>query len=231
MYINLNCDLGEGLPNDLEILPLVGSINLACCAHAGNPANVLEVMQAAAKLDILVGAHPGYLDRANFGRVELQQPSAQLKADLLFQFGGFMELAKVANLKISHLKPHGALYHRAMKDIELANLLTQMALSWNLTLVGLKDSALENAAKGRTPFLREGFADRKYLPDGSLAPRSSPNAILHDPGEAALQVQQLIEQDQVQTICVHGDSPEVVHFIKRLKVALEELGIRTGKPS
>ncbi|NBV05405.1 MAG: hypothetical protein EBS08_07070, partial [Cytophagia bacterium] len=72
MYINLNCDLGEGLPNDLEILPLVGSINLACCAHAGNPANVLEVMEAAAKLDILVGAHPGYLDRANFGRVELQ---------------------------------------------------------------------------------------------------------------------------------------------------------------
>jgi UPF0271 protein len=231
MYINLNCDLGEGLPNDLEILPLVGSINLACCAHAGNPANVLEVMEAAAKLDILVGAHPGYLDRANFGRVELQQPIAQLKADLLFQLGGFMELAKVANLKISHLKPHGALYHRAMKDIELANLLTQMALSWNLTLVGLKDSALENAAKGRTPFLREGFADRKYLPDGSLAPRSSPNAILHDPVEAALQVQQLIEQDQVQTICVHGDSPEVVHFIKRLKGALQELGIRTGKPS
>lgn len=231
MYINLNCDLGEGLPNDLEILPLVGSINLACCAHAGNPANVLEVMEAAAQLDILVGAHPGYLDRANFGRVELQQPIAQLKADLLFQLGGFMELAKVANLKISHLKPHGALYHRAMKDIELANLLTQMALSWNLTLVGLKDSALENAAKGRTPFLREGFADRKYLPDGSLAPRSSPNAILDDPGESALQVQQLIERDQVQTICVHGDSPEVVHFMKRLKGALLELGIRTGKPS
>ena len=231
MYINLNCDLGEGLPNDLEILPLVGSINLACCAHAGKPANVLEVMEAAAKLDILVGAHPGYLDRANFGRVELQQPIAQLKADLLFQLGGFMELAKVANLKISHLKPHGALYHRAMKDIELANLLTQMALSMNLTLVGLKDSALENAAKGRTPFLREGFAHRKYLPDGNLAPRSSPNSILHDPGEAAFQVQQLIEQDQVQTICVHGDSPEVVHFIKRLKAALQELGIRTGIPS
>jgi len=231
MHIDLNCDLGEGQPNDLDIIPLVSSINLACCAHAGNPANVLEVMKAAARLGIHVGAHPGYFDRVNFGRVELQQPIAHLEADLLFQLGGFMELAKLAQLRISHLKPHGALYHRAMKEIELANLLTQMALRWNLTLVGLKDSALENAAKGKTPFLREGFADRKYLPDGSLAPRSSANAILHDPGEAALQVQQLIEQDQVQTICVHGDSPEVVHFIKRLKGELQELGIRTGKPS
>ena len=188
-------------------------------------------MKAAARLGIHVGAHPGYFDRMNFGRVELQQPIAHLEADLLFQLGGFMELAKLAQLKISHLKPHGALYHRAMKEIELAKLLTQIALRWNLTLVGLKDSALENAAKGKTPFPREGFADRKYLPDGSLAPRSSANAILHDPEEAALQVQQLIEQDKVQTICVHGDSPEVVHFIKRLKGELQELGIRTGKPS
>lgn len=231
MHIDLNCDLGEGQPNDLDILPLVSSINLACCAHAGNPANLLEVMKASARLGIHVGAHPGYFDRVNFGRVELQQPIAHLEADLLFQLGGFMELAKLTQLKISHLKPHGALYHRAMKEIELANLLTQLALRWNLTLVGMKDSALENAAKGKTPFLREGFADRKYLPDGTLAPRSSANAVLHEPEKAALQVQQLIQQDKVQTICVHGDSPGVVNFLHGLKSELKNLGIHTGKPS
>lgn len=231
MIIDLNCDLGEGQANDLAILPMVTSINVACCAHAGDPEKALLLLKEAARIGVKIGAHPGYFDREHFGRLELHQDIPQIQAELFFQLGGFMELAHQAGAPISHLKPHGAMYHRAMNDTPLADLLVRAAIRFNLALMGMKDSELEKAARGKVQFQREGFADRKYLPDGNLVPRSSPDAMIHDPLQAARQILRLSQMDSVQTICVHGDTDGVLEFLRELKVELKKLGIRIGNDS
>ena len=149
MHIDLNCDLGEGIGNDLELLPLVSSINIACCRHAGSPGQVLELLQHAKNHKLNVGVHPGFNDPENFGRLESNLPDHQIFAECLFQVGALNALADFAHIKLSHLKPHGALYHQASKSKTLADKIISIAERFQLAILGPPDSELQHSSKGK----------------------------------------------------------------------------------
>jgi len=225
MHIDLNCDLGEGIGNDFELLPLVSSINIACCRHAGSPDQVLELLQHAKNHNLNVGVHPGFNDPENFGRLESNLSEHQIFAECLFQVGALISLADFACIKLSHLKPHGALYHQASKSKTLADKIISIAERFHLAILGPPGSELQHSSKGKVPFISEGFADRQYQANGTLVPRNMPNAFIHDPIAAALQTQKLIQTMGIQTLCIHGDQPDAFHFVQKLRCQLELLGI------
>ena len=225
MYIDLNCDLGEGFGNDFELLPLITSINIACCRHAGSPGQVLELLQHAKNHKLNVGVHPGFNDPENFGRLESNLSEHQIFAECLFQVGALIALADFANIKLSHLKPHGALYHQASKSKTLADKIISIAERFQLAILGPPGSELQHSSKGKVTFISEGFADRHYQANGTLVPRNHPDAFIHDPIAAALQAQKLVQTMGIQTLCIHGDQPDAFHFVKKLRCQLEKLGI------
>ncbi len=226
MHIDLNCDLGEGVGNDFELLPWVTSINIACCRHAGSPGQVLELLQQAKHHKLNVGVHPGFNDPENFGRLESNLSELQIFAECLYQVGALIALADFAHIKLSHLKPHGALYHQASKSKTLADKIISIAERFQLAILGPPDSELQHSSKGKVPFISEGFADRQYLDNGTLVPRNLPNAFIHDPIVAAFQTQKLLLTQGIQTLCIHGDQPNAFEFAQKLRCQLEILGIK-----
>lgn len=225
MIIDLNCDLGEGYTSDLAILPLITSVNLACCRHAGSPDQVLELLFKAKDLGINIGAHPGYNDPVNFGRNDSNLSTDQIFAECLFQVGALKTLADFAGVSLSHLKPHGALYHQASSNKSLADKIILIAQRFNLAIFGPPNSALEFSAQKKVPFFSEGFADRKYSNDGKLTPRTLADAFVTSPTLAGIQCQQLISNHNIKTLCVHGDQPGALTFIHDLRHNLKTLDI------
>lgn len=216
--IDLNADLGEGADDDLALLDLVTSANIACGGHAGDPVLIRKTLEAARDRGVRIGAHPGYMDREHFGRRELNPPIVEVASQLHYQVGGFLALARVVGVKVHYLKPHGALYNQAMRDEELARVVAVVAYLNGLELMGLPESELEAAAKFlKIPFIREGFADRRYRQDGSLVPRDQPDGFVHDAAEACKQIERLIAEHGVQSICVHGDSPQAIVFAQMIR--------------
>jgi UPF0271 protein len=227
MDVDLNADLGEGAGSDAAVMPLVTSANVSCGAHAGDPDGVRATLELARDAGVVVGAHPGYPDREHFGRRELDLPGRQLGTTLFHQVGGLDGLARLAGVRVRYLKPHGALYHQACRDERFARPVAAAAALFGLTLIGLPGSALERAAAAvRVPFAAEGFADRRYRPDGTLVPRTEPDAFVHDPDEAAEQVERLVRDRGVRTVCVHGDNPAAVRFAAAVRAALLARGHR-----
>jgi UPF0271 protein len=224
MEIDLNCDLGEGCAFDTELIPLVTSVNVACGFHAGDPATALGVLRLAKRHGVHAGVHPSFPDRGNFGRLEMKLPEEQVFADCVYQIGALASLADAAGMKLSHVKPHGALYNMACRDDAYGRPVVDAVARFGLPLVGLPGSRLAALASGRVPFIAEGFADRRYLPDGSLVPRSQANAFVEDPAEAVRQVEWLLRDRGVRTICVHGDNPKAVAFVRELRQALGAAG-------
>ena len=220
MDIDLNCDLGEGCPWDADLMPLITSANIACGFHAGDPATAAAALAAAARHGVQVGAHPGFADREHFGRRELDRSEEQIFQDCVYQVGALAGLARAAGLPVRHVKPHGALYNRACRDDAYARPVVAAAALSELAVIGLPGSRLQAQSAGRCPFVGEGFADRRYLPDGSLVPRSRPDALIEDAAEAARQVEWLLSHptggSPVRTICVHGDNPQALEFVRRL---------------
>jgi UPF0271 protein len=225
MEIDLNCDLGEGCPSDAELMPLITSANIACGFHAGDAAVALTALSLAGRHGVGAGAHPSFPDRESFGRRELQRRPEEVFADCVYQIGALAGLARAAGVTLRHVKPHGALYNMACRDEALAGPVVEAAALFGLPLLGLPGSRLEAVSAGRCPFIAEGFADRRYLPDGSLVPRSRPDAFVADPDEAVRQADWLIRQRGVRTLCVHGDNPHAVAFVHRLREALARAGI------
>jgi UPF0271 protein len=220
MEIDLNCDLGEGAALDAELMALITSANIACGFHAGDPATAFTAVQAAARHDVRAGAHPSFPDRADFGRRELVRTEQQVYEDCVYQIGALAGLARAAGIALSHVKPHGALYNMACRDDAYARPVVAAAALFGLPLLGLPRSHLQALSAGRCPFVAEGFADRRYLPDGSLVPRSRPDAFIETPAEAVKQVRMLLEQQGVRTICVHGDNPQALAFVRELRDGL-----------
>jgi UPF0271 protein len=220
MEIDLNADLGEGAGFDAELMPLITSANVCCGLHASGPGEIAETIALAMRHDVVVGAHPGYADRENFGRRELALRRHDLVALCLYQLGGIVAMASAVGRDVGYVKPHGALYNQACRDPAVAECVVLAATEFRLPVLGLPDSALEAACRDRLPFVAEGFADRRYRPDGSLVPRTEPDAFVHDPDEAVKQVERLIEAKGVRTICVHGDYPQAVAFTKAVREAL-----------
>lgn len=224
MEIDLNCDLGEGCAHDAELMPLITSANVACGFHAGDPATAMATVRLAARFGVQVGAHPGFPDRENFGRTEMQRTEQQIYEDCVYQIGALAGLAMSAGLALEYVKPHGAVYNMACRDEAYARPVVAAAALFELALMGLPASKLETESAGRCPFIAEGFADRRYSPDGSLVPRSRPDALVEDPADAVRQVDWLIRTKGVRTICVHGDNPKAVEFVRQLRDALLRQG-------
>jgi len=225
MEIDLNADLGEGAGFDAELMPLVTSANVCCGLHAGGPSEIAKTLALANKFGVAVGAHPGYADREHFGRRELALSNQDLVSLCIYQLGALYAMTAALNMSVRYVKPHGALYNQACRDRPIADLFVIAAVQLQLPVVGLPDSELEAACGEQVEFVREGFADRRYRPDGSLVPRDQPDAFVRDPGEAVEQVEWLVREKQVQTVCVHGDNPHAIAFATAVRNALLARGV------
>lgn len=221
--MNLNSDLGEGSQAEETILKLIDSANVACGAHAGSMSMSIATVWRCRELGVEIGAHPGYEDRAEFGRVERQLSAAAIEALVAFQVGGLAAVTPIA-----YLKPHGALYHRCQRDPEAAGAVARVAARHGVGLMCQPGFAMVPAAeRAGIPVYREGFADRLLLPDGSLAPRTRSDAML-PPHEAAQQAVALAKSGNIDSICVHGDTPNAAQIATAVRQALRDAGIETG---
>lgn len=225
MEIDLNCDLGEGCPHDADLMPLITSANIACGFHAGDPATAHATLRAAARHGVQVGAHPSFPDREHFGRREMARTEEQVLEDCVYQTGALAGLARMAGVSLRYVKPHGALYHMACREDAYAHPIVAAVVFFGLKIMGLPGSRLEALSAGHCPFVAEGFADRRYLPDGSLVPRSRPDAFVADPAEAVRQAEWLVRDNGVRSLCVHGDNPHAVAFVRELREALTRQGV------
>ncbi len=225
MILDLNCDLGEGSPHDAELMPLITTANVACGFHAGDAPMALTALHLAAEHGVRVGAHTSFPDRDNFGRRELARSPDDVFADCVYQIGAIAALARNVGLTLSHVKPHGALYNMAARHDGLARAIISAAAQFRLPLMGLPGTVPEKLCAGRVPFIPEGFADRRYRPDGTLVPRTEPDAFVHTPAEAVEQAMSLLKQGKIRTLCVHGDNPQAVEFVRELRAALLAAGV------
>jgi UPF0271 protein len=227
--LDLNADVGEGQGDDAALLALVTSANVACGFHAGDARTMRETVRVAAELGVAVGAHPSYPDRAGFGREPRTLPPADVRADVLYQVGALQALCRAAGVALVHVKPHGALYNQAAQDEALAAAIASAAaaVSRDLVLVGLAGSrAMRAAAQAHgLHFAAEGFADRRYRADGTLLPRSEPGAVLTDPAAVAEQALALAQRGDVDTLCLHGDTPGALEHARAVRAALAAAGI------
>ena len=224
MTVDLNCDLGEGAGFDAELLPLITSANVSCGAHAGSIADIANTLKLAAQLGVAVGAHPGYPDRKHFGRRELPLAGRDVLEMVHGQIKYLASLAATAGVKLRYVKPHGALYNQACRDDAFADAVVSACALTALPVIGLPGSRLQERSTGRIHFFAEGFADRRYRSDGSLVPRDQPGAFVENPIDAVEQVRRLIIEGGVRTICVHGDNPEAVAFVRAVRDELLRSG-------
>jgi UPF0271 protein len=217
--IDLNADLGEGGTQDNELIDLVSSANIACGGHAGSEEIMRRSIAMANAAGVRIGAHPGYADCENFGRREMPISPSQVAALITSQVG---KLAELAAGKLHHVKPHGALYHQANRDPSLAAALVGAVrgISPALTLYAPPNGALELAARAAgLAFMREGFADRRYTTDGTLLPRTEPEAVISCPAEAVSQAYALCHRGDFDTLCVHGDSPHALAILRAIRAS------------
>ncbi|HTD00665.1 MAG: LamB/YcsF family protein [Verrucomicrobia bacterium] len=245
LVVDLNADLGEGAGHDDELLALVTSANIACGFHAGDAETMRRSIETARDRKVAVGAHPSLFDRENFGRKELPVKSGEVFDAVLYQLGIFQAIAEAAGVQPNHVKPHGALYNMAVRDQELADAIGRAIAKVDIRLILFAPQSSALARAGKTNGLliaHEVFADRNYLSDGSLVPRSRPDALLHDPEEAAARVVRMLREGKVhsvdgvdvdvraETVCVHGDTPGAVDFARILKSRLEKEGVAIRAP-
>jgi len=228
MIVDLNSDLGEGAGHDAELMALVTSANVCCGVHTGDETVSRTALARARASGVIVGAHPGYADREHFGRADMNLDDDELFRLLRGQIDDLTKWANFENARVRYLKPHGALYNQACRDERIAKVVVAVAAEYGLPILALPDSYLERASRGFVPFVREGFADRRYRGDGSLVPRSQPDAMLSDPTEAVAQAERLVREHGVRSLCVHGDHPEAVAFVRELRRALHEANVAIG---
>ena len=234
-HVDLNVDLAEGCANDQRLLQLVTSANIACGLHAGDFNEMRKAIHWAKQQQVRIGAHPSFPDRENFGRTAMNLPDDQLKACLRYQLGAIKALCDAENVPLTYVKPHGALYNQAAKDEALAHLIAETVKQFDptLKLMGLSGSLMLTVAQQHgLDTISEVFADRHYLADGSLVPRSRPDALVENDEEAISQVLQMVQQGTVPTvdgthvsiqadsICLHGDGAHAIEFAEKIRQAL-----------
>ncbi|MFC0447880.1 LamB/YcsF family protein [Rhodococcus jostii] len=243
--IDLNSDLGESfgawtLGDDMAMLKLVTSANVACGFHAGDPATLLSTCSAAADLTVRIGAQVGYRDLAGFGRRFIDVAPRDLTADVIYQIGALDGLAQASGSAVAYVKPHGALYNAIVHHREQARAVVAAVRAYDETLpvLGLPGSVfLEESEKAGLRTVTEAFADRAYTPEGTLVPRSTDGAVLHDPAAVAGRVRRLVVDHTLEAIdgtvlavtaesvCVHGDTPAAVEMATAIRSLLDAEGI------
>ncbi|MEO6129249.1 MAG: 5-oxoprolinase subunit PxpA [Ferruginibacter sp.] len=239
-YIDLNCDMGEGVANDATLMPFISSANIACGAHAGDEDTMQQTVALAMQYSVAIGAHPSFDDKENFGRTEMQLTTAEAYTLVLQQVQLLDKICMTAGATLHHVKPHGALYNMAAKDATLSAAIAQAVFDINpaFILYGLSGSHLISEVKKLgLKTASEVFADRTYRDDGSLTPRSQSNALIEDEAIAMKQILQFVQQKtvtgtsgkiislQADTICIHGDGKHAVAFAKRTATLLKEKNI------
>lgn len=235
IHIDLNADLAEGFPYDEALLGLISSANIACGLHAGNAMVMQSAVKIAKEKNVRIGAHPGFPDRENFGRTNMNLSPEELSAYLRYQLGALQAICEAEGVGISYVKPHGALYNMAAKEANLARVIAKTVRSFNpqLKLMGLAGSLMLRVAEEEgLSTISEVFADRHYLPDGSLVPRSRADAMVASDDEAIVQVLQMVTQGTVtavdgslvpvkaESVCLHGDNQHAVQFAERIVAKL-----------
>ena len=236
MKIDLNCDLGEAAGNDEAIMPHITSANIACGFHAGDANIMRATVKLAKQYGVNIGAHPGWNDRENFGRVEMNVPADEVEAIVFEQINTLAQIAKAEGVALTHVKPHGALYNQAATDRKLADAIARAVkrFSVDLILVGLAGSRLcEAGLAAGIKIAGEGFPDRAYNPDGTLMSRSKPGAVIESPDEVAKNAVKLIRDGIlfgerrvfVDTLCLHGDNKRAAENAILLREVLTKSGI------
>jgi len=247
MYkVDLNCDLGESFGSykiglDKEVISYISSANVACGFHASDPLVMAQTVELANKANVCVGAHPGLPDLVGFGRRNMDISPKEAKAMVQYQIGALESFCKAQGTKMYHVKPHGALYNMAGKDLNLAIAICEGIYEVNpdLILLALSGSKMIDAAKNiGLKVAREAFADRAYEEDGSLVSRAKEGSIITDENEAIKRVIRMIKENKVKTIsgidipievdsiCVHGDGIKALEFVRKIKSSLEEENIK-----
>ena len=247
-WIDLNSDLGEGygpwtMGDDLALMQVVSSVNIACGGHAGDPSTMAAAVQAAAEHQLGIGAHPSFADREGFGRRVIPMTPAEVERLVAMQVGGLCGVAATVGATVTHVKAHGALANLAAATPEVADAVARAtrAVDPTLVLLAIAGTELERAAtRAGLRVAREGFADRAYTSDGYLVPRGQPGAVIHDPDEGAARALGMAEgrglplldggwlPQQVDSICVHGDTPDAVTMAQRTRARLEQEGFSVG---
>jgi UPF0271 protein len=246
--IDLNCDMGE-MPEAITdgtqeaLMRSITSANVACCGHAGDEEMMRTTIQQAMRHGVAIGAHPGYADRENFGRLELKMSAAEVANSVYEQVRALAQVAESCGARVVHVKPHGAPYNQAVKDRELAGAIADGVARWNreVVLVGLAGSPmLEVFLEEGFAVAAEAFADRRYEPDGTLRSRKFEDALIRDPEQAARQALGMVERGVVkasdgrevavaaQTICIHGDTPGAAAIAAEVARVLRESGVTLG---
>jgi UPF0271 protein len=240
LRVDLNCDLGEGCDNDAEVMKYISSANIACGGHAGDIETMRRTVELALKNDVAIGAHPGYADPENFGRIPVDLDKGKVIGLVIEQVAALQIVCDEFDARLTHVKPHGALYNQAAKNPELASALAEAvkAVDPKLILFGLASShSITEAQRIGLRTASEVFADRTYKSDGSLTPRTEPNALITDTKTSLEQVLDMVKYGRVrsldaimvgikpETICIHGDGAHTVAFAKAINRNLLENGI------
>ena len=245
LSVDLNCDMGESfgawtMGNDAALMNFVSSVNVACGFHSGDATVIRQTVEMAIAKGVAVGAHPSFADLQGFGRREIKMSAAEVFDIVLYQVAAVKGICEASGGKLHHVKPHGALYNQAAKDANLAEAIAKSikAIDENLILYGLAGSYLiSEAEKIGLKTASEVFADRTYQADGSLTPRSQPNALITDTETAVAQVWQMISAQTVtatdgetvqlraETVCIHGDGAHALDFAKTINARLKANGV------
>lgn len=236
MKIDLNCDMGENIGNDEDIMLYITSANIACGFHAGDESSMQMTVRLAKKYGVAIGAHPGWKDRDGFGRREMSLPHDEVEALVLYQIGALYAIARAEGVELHHVKPHGALYNQATEDKRLAAAIAGAVrrFSADLVLVGLAGSELVEAGiDAGLGVASEGFPDRNYNLDGTLVSRKQPHAIIEAPEDVAAHAVSLVHQGirigersiPLDTLCLHGDHPSAARNARWVREALKTSGV------
>jgi len=244
--IDLNADVGESFGawvqgHDEALFPFLSSVNVACGFHAGDPSVMERTVACAQRVGLALGAHPGHADLRGFGRRAIAAPPAEIEADVLYQVGALSAFARAHGIALTHVKPHGALYHQAATDEHVAQAVARAVARFDrgLELVGPCHSTQlrKTAEAGGLRYAGEAFADRGYARDGTLLPRGTPGALLSDPRSAADQAAAIACDGRVRTsdgsmlelradtLCLHGDTPGAPAIAKAVRQRLEAAGL------
>ncbi len=248
LKIDLNCDMGE-LPDAIadgtqeSLMSSLTSVNVSCGGHAGDEQTMRTTIEQALRWKLAIGAHPGYPDRANFGRLELKLPPNEIAASVFEQVRALAQIAAGCGARLVHVKPHGALYNQAVRDRELAAAIAEGVARWSrdVALVGLAGSTMLNVFReAGFAVAAEAFADRRYESDGTLRSRKFEDALIRDPAEAGWQALRIVERGSViasdgsevsvdaQTLCIHGDTPGALEIAAAVARILREAGVTLG---
>ena len=245
LTIDINCDLGEGFPNDTLLMPFISSANIACGFHAGDTDTIKRTIENCIKNKVVIGAHPGFNDKANFGRSEMMLSDCELYDLVAEQIELVQNICTEMGATLHHVKAHGALYNMAARDATMSYIIAGIIKEINpsLILYGLSNSFLISEAEALgLKTASEVFADRTYTPEGMLTPRTQANALLHSREESLSQVLQMITQQQVRatdgslvslkadTICIHGDGDHALSFAEAIFTAMKENNILIRTP-